>query len=66
MKNVWKWLISIVLVLCGGSLILLVKVYGDIKSTADEIYTPIGERVPDIRTEPVDITVKKSQFPLLY
>lgn len=65
MKNVWKWLISIVLVLCGGSLILLVKVYGDIKSTADEIYTPIGERVPDIRTEPVDITVKKEPISAL-
>lgn len=65
MKNVWKWLISIVLVLCSGSLILFVKVYGDIKSTADEIYTPIGERVPDIRTEPVDITVKKEPISAL-
>ena len=41
MKKVWKWLGSIALVLCSVSLIMFMKVYGEIKSTAEEIYTPI-------------------------
>lgn len=65
MKKVWKWLISIVLVLCSGSLILFVKVYGDIKSTAEEIYTPVGEFISESRTQPVDIIIKKEPISAL-
>lgn len=65
MKKIWKWLISIFLVLCSGSLIMFMKVYGDIKSTANEIYTPIGEIISDSRTQPVDITSKKEPISTL-
>ncbi|MER2030847.1 MAG: LCP family protein [Solibacillus sp.] len=59
MKKVWKWLAGIVLVLCTIGLFLFIKVYGDIKSTADEIYSPIGELLPESRQQPVDITKKE-------
>lgn len=65
MRKVWKWLIGIVLVLCSGSLIMFVKVYGDIKSTAEEIYTPIGEQLSESRAQPVDITSKKEPISAL-
>lgn len=65
MKKVWKWLISICLVLCSGSLIMFMKVYGDIKNTADEVYTPMGERISEVRTQPVDITLKKEPISAL-
>ena len=65
MKKVWKWLISIILVLCSVSLILFIKVYGDIKSTADEMYAPIGEQLSETRVQPVDITSKKEPISAL-
>ncbi|MEK4129125.1 LCP family protein [Solibacillus sp. FSL W8-0474] len=65
MKKVWKWLGSIALVLCSVSLIMFMKVYGDIKSTAEEIYTPIGERLSEVRAQPVDIKTKKEPISAL-
>lgn len=65
MKKVWKWLISTAVVLVGTSLIVIVNVYGDIKSTANEIYTPIDEKPSDIRMQPVDITSKLEPFSAL-
>lgn len=65
MKKVWKWLVSIILVLCSGSLIMFMKVYGDIKSTAEEIYTPIGEQLSEVRAQPVNITSKKEPISAL-
>lgn len=65
MKKVWKWLGSIALVLCSVSLIMFMKVYGDIKSTAEEIYTPIGERLSEVRAQAVDIKTKKEPISAL-
>ncbi|MBD8031833.1 MULTISPECIES: LCP family glycopolymer transferase [Solibacillus] len=65
MKKAWKWLISIAVVLVSTSLIVIVNVYGDIKSTANEIYTPMDEKSSDIRMQPVDITTKMEPFSAL-
>ena len=67
MKKVWKWIICIVIVLCIAILDIIINVYGDVKSTAKEIYTPINNIIPvsPIRLEPVDITFKKEPFSAL-
>lgn len=65
MKKVWKWAVGIVIVLSSVSLILFVKVYGDIKSTAEEIYTPMGERLSEFRAQSVDISSKKEPISAL-
>lgn len=65
MKKRWKWLIGIVVVLSGAGLMMFMKVYGDIKTTANEIYTPIGERISESRSQPVDITSKKEPISAL-
>ncbi|AWE06750.1 LytR family transcriptional regulator [Lysinibacillus sp. 2017] len=67
MKKIWKWVVGIALVLCIASVAFLINVYGDIKSTADEIYSPINDEIPipAIRSEPVDITSKKEPFSAL-
>lgn len=67
MKKVWIWIISIMVVICITCLIVLLNVYGDIKSTAHEMYTPINDEiaVPAIRQKPVDISSKKEPFSAL-
>jgi polyisoprenyl-teichoic acid--peptidoglycan teichoic acid transferase len=67
MKKVWKWVVGIGLVLCIACTVLLMNVYGDIKSTAEDIYTPINDMIPvsTIRSEPVDISAKKEPFSAL-
>lgn len=67
MKKVWKWVVGIAIVLCIASVAFLINVYGDIKSTAEEIYSPINDEIPisAIRSEPVDISSKKEPFSAL-
>ena len=67
MKKRWKWVVGIALALCIASVAFLINVYGDIKSTAKEIYSPIHDEIPvsAIREEPVDITSKKEPFSAL-
>jgi len=47
MKKVWKWVAIIALVLVVVGIIAAVKIYSDVKSTVDEIYTPISEDETD-------------------
>jgi polyisoprenyl-teichoic acid--peptidoglycan teichoic acid transferase len=67
MKKVWKWVISIAIVLVIATVVIIINIYGDIKSTAEEIYTPVNDVIPVsvIRQEPVDITSKKEPFSAL-
>lgn len=65
MKIVWKWIIGSAVVVGSTILIFIYNVYGDIKSTANEIYTPIDEKPSDIRMMPVDITSKLEPFSAL-
>ena len=67
MKKRWKWVVGIAPALCIASVAFLINVYGDIKSTAEEIYSPIHDEIPvsAIRSEPVDITSKKEPFSAL-
>jgi len=68
-KKVWKWVGITVLVLVVVGIIAAVKVYSDLKSTVEAIYTPISEdeeeRVSDKREEPVDVAVEKHPFSAL-
>lgn len=61
----WKWALGIAFVVCIASLTVVINVYGDIKSTANEMYAPIDDVVSVIRTQPVDITAKKEPFSVL-
>ncbi|WP_274309526.1 LCP family protein [Solibacillus daqui] len=61
----WKWAVGIAFVICIASLIVVINVYGDIKSTANEMYAPINNEVSVIRPQPVDITSKKEPFSVL-
>lgn len=65
MKKLWKWALGIAFVFCLTSLVVSIKVYGDIKSTAKEMYVPVSETISDIRKQPVDITSKKEPFSAL-
>jgi len=47
MKKVWKWVAIIALVLVVVGIIVAVKIYSDVKSTVDEIYTPISDDETD-------------------
>jgi len=61
----WKWTLGVAFVLSIASLIIVINVYGDIKSTANEMYTPINDKVSEIRQQPVDITKDKEPFSVL-
>ena len=67
MKKVWKWIVGIVIVIGIAAVVIFINIYGDIKSTAEQIYTPINDVIPvsAIREEPVDITSKKEPFSAL-
>lgn len=65
MKKLWKWAVGIVFVFCITSLVVSVNVYGDIKSTAKEMYVPVNAPISDIRQQPLDITSKKEPFSAL-
>lgn len=62
MKKVWKWVGIVALVVVLIAVIVVVKVYNDVKQTVDEIYTPISEEkedwVSDKRNEAVDVADK--------
>ncbi|MGN7476667.1 LCP family glycopolymer transferase [Solibacillus silvestris] len=65
MKKGWKWGIGIIAIFFIGCLILVLNVYGEIKSTANEIYTPIDYGMSDIRSEVVDVSTKIEPFSAL-
>lgn len=65
MKKAWKWIISTAIVLVSTSLIVILNVYGDIKSTANEIYTPMEDKSSEIRMQPVNITTEMEPFSAL-
>ncbi|MER2120655.1 MAG: LCP family protein [Solibacillus sp.] len=65
MKTRWKWGIGITILFCIVSLIVSLNVYGDIKSTANEIYTPLQLNNSTIRSQPVDIKIKAEPFSAL-
>lgn len=65
MNNKFKWGIGIVILFCIVSLIASLNVYGDIKSTANEIYTPLEQKPSDIRPQPVDVKTKVEPFSAL-
>ena len=65
MKKLWKWAVGIVFVFCITILVVSVNVYGDIKSTAKEMYVPVNAPISDIRQQPLDITSKKEPFSAL-
>lgn len=65
MKTKWKWGIGITVLFCLVSLIVSLSVYGDIKSTANEIYTPLQHDTSTIRSQPVDIKTKADPFSAL-
>ena len=65
MKKVLKCALGIVFVFCITSLVVSVNVYGDIKSTAKEMYVPVNAPISDIRQQPLDITSKKEPFSAL-
>lgn len=65
MKKLWKWAVGIVFVFCITSLVVSVNVYGDIKSTAKEMYVPVNAPISEIRQQPLDITSKKEPFSAL-
>lgn len=65
MKTKWKWGIGITVLFCLVSLIVSLSVYGDIKSTANEIYTPLQHDTSTIRSQPVDIKTKAEPFSAL-
>lgn len=65
MKTKWKWGIGITVLFCLVSLIVSLSVYGDIKSTANEIYTPLQHDTSKIRSQPVDIKTKAEPFSAL-
>ncbi|MEK4228810.1 LCP family glycopolymer transferase [Solibacillus sp. FSL H8-0538] len=64
MKKVWKWLAITVLILCVIGFAIYFKLYSDLKSTAEEMYTPLNDELPAKRTQVVDIT-KKEPFSAL-
>lgn len=65
MKTRWKWGIGITVLFCIVSLFVSLNVYGDIKSTANEIYTPLQHDTSTIRSQPVDIKTKAEPFSAL-
>ena len=65
MKKLWKWAVGIVFVFCITILVVSVNVYGDIKSTAKQMYVPVNAPISDIRQQPLDITSKKEPFSAL-
>ena len=65
MKKRWKWAIGVTVAFISVSLVVSLNVYGDIKSTATEIYTPIEEETSGIRSQPIDISSKKEPFSAL-
>lgn len=65
MKAKWKWGIGITVLFCLVSLIVSLSVYGDIKSTANEIYTPLQHDTSTFRSQPVDIKTKSEPFSAL-
>lgn len=65
MKTRWKWGIGITVLFCMVSLFVSLNVYGDIKSTANEIYTPLQHDTSAIRSQPVDIEKKAEPFSAL-
>lgn len=65
MKKLWKWAVGIVIIFCLTALVVSINVYGDIKSTASEMYVPVSDTASDIRQQPVDITSKKEPFSAL-
>lgn len=65
MKKGWNWGIGIAVGIFCSMLIVMLTVYSDIKSTANEIYTPVGEQLSESRAQPVDITTKKEPISAL-
>lgn len=67
MKKIWKWVVVIPIGLSIVSTATLLYVYGEIKSTAKEMYTPISNELnlPEKRVQNVNITTKKEPFSAL-
>lgn len=65
MKKIWKWLAAVVILIGITGLVLIANVYGEIKSTAKEMYSPIKVENSPIRQQPVDYTMKKEPFSVL-
>lgn len=59
MKRVWKWVAITGLILCVIGFAISLKVYSDIKSTAEELYTPFKDEISSKRVQAVDITTKE-------
>lgn len=59
MKKIWKWVASIVLILCMLGFVILFNIFSDLKSTAQEMYTPIHEDISDQRVQAVDVASKQ-------
>lgn len=59
MKKIWKWFAVFVLVLCTALGAIVFNVYSDIKSTAEEIYTPMQDEYSDSIAQPVNISSKE-------
>lgn len=65
MRKIWKWLVAAVILVGIVSLVMLVNVYGEIKSTAKEMYSPIKAETSPIRQQPVNVATKKEPFSAL-
>lgn len=65
MKKRWKWVIGTALIFGIVSLVITLNVYGDIKTTANEIYTPLQHDTSMIRSQPLDIKIKIEPFSVL-
>lgn len=65
MKKRWKWGIAVAIVFFSTMLIVVLTVYSDIKSTANEIYTPTIEGKSEIRSQPVNISSNIEPFSVL-
>lgn len=60
MRKTWKWIICILLVISCVSLSIIFKVYSDIKSTAEEVYTPFHEEEKsEKRIQAIDVSEKE-------
>lgn len=55
MKKVILWVSISFAVVCFIGIIMMSKIYGDIKETADNVYLPLEKEVSPMRDEPIDV-----------
>lgn len=64
MKSIWKWFAIIGVTLLIISVVIVLKVYSDVKNTVQEVYTPLSKETSVKREQAIEVASKEA-FSLL-